>query len=159
MDLLFETVKSPWFSLFSLLVGIAITVLFFKLAKRDREPCYAISGLNIINRWLPKLAIHYRGYGEDLERLSLTFMAFWNRGRGTIENASAVKEDPIRINIEDGQKIIDAVIIQASREVCKCTCVVSHERSYSTLGFSFLDHNDGAVICLYLFSVLSPSRA
>ena len=141
MDALFWTVVA-------FVLGFGTNAFFLWLANRDRVPSYAIAYDRILKQRLPKLRLHYHGYGEDLNDVSVSYVAFWNAGRGLIDKASVATKDPIRVSVDDKAKIIDAIVFKRSREITGLTCAVANSREHATLTFDFLDYQVGAVICL-----------
>jgi hypothetical protein len=152
MQWLSELVASPLWAVITLAVPLAIGVffswLFYWWSKRDREPCYAIRNMLVLEEYREKVTIHYHGHGEDFKNLSHTYVAFWNNGSATIEKSAIVKDDQIRVVYPAGVAIVDSHIVQTSRDVIQFSCTVTKEKNTAILSFEFLDEDDGAVIGL-----------
>jgi hypothetical protein len=148
MDPLTEAIKHPLFSLFTFVVGCILTGLAFILALRDRMPRYAIARDNILKQKLPKLKVHYHGYGPDMEDVSVTYVCFWNAGRGTISAKDVVTTDPVKVTVHGGAKVVDAVILKVSRDHLSLDRTISQDKSHVTVEFHHLDHQDGLVLCV-----------
>jgi hypothetical protein len=148
MDTIYDAIKSPGFGILTFAFGVLVTWLFFRLGLRDRSPRYIVAGDNLLKQKLPKLRVHYHGYGEDLEDVTVSYLCFWNDGGGTINNLDVQKADPVAIRVPEGIRIVDAIVLKKSREAIGLGCIVSQDKTRALLTFDFLDKNDGILVCL-----------
>jgi hypothetical protein len=91
---------------------VGMIVLYFR-GKRERRPRYEYSHNTIIDDvsgGLNGLKVLYNG--EQLGRVTVAKVAFWNAGRETIRKSDLVDADPLRIEVRPGVKVLDARVVK-----------------------------------------------
>src|SRR5258707_12551413 len=91
----------PWLGPLIGLISLTLGVIFFSLARRARlkRTAWAIRSNNLVRDFaasLPELEILYRH--EKVDTLTVTRIAFWNRGMATIDRNDIASADPLRIS-------------------------------------------------------------
>ena len=123
------------------LIGYFITKHF-----RDaRDASWAIRSKTLIAGKpanLPGLELRYRGEDNPLETLTISNIAFWNRGRREIERTD-VKES-IRVMTIDKVKILEVNSVACTRGL-NIQLVRERDNGYS-IEFDVLNHNEGTVV-------------
>ena len=116
-----DIINSDWFLLIGYaigLIGIILSIIFFKKSKIEKRPCCINRSRNLIYHSesdLKDLIITAEYKGVKVESLSYTKVAFWNAGRATINGSDISKIDPIRIEILNEQ-VYDYQIIYTSQK-------------------------------------------
>src|SRR5258708_33075831 len=82
------------------LVSLSLAITFFLITRRARLkiPSWSSRSTNLVRGFasnLPGLAIFFRN--EIVETLTVTRIAFWNRGMATIDRNDIAPSDPVRI--------------------------------------------------------------
>ncbi|MFA5253694.1 MAG: hypothetical protein WC367_03360 [Methanoregula sp.] len=142
--------SSPYFSVLNLVIaigGIILAIFFYLRSTKNREPVYAIRTYNILEDYSSKmtgLSINYKA--ETVKDLSVSKIAFWNRGRETIKKSDIPSGDQLRIVAKTGQKILNAEIITPTNSPNKFEISTIEDHGLVRIGFEYLDKNQGGVI-------------
>ncbi|MFI7574291.1 hypothetical protein [Micromonospora sp. NPDC049497] len=84
---------------------------------------------------------------HTLRQVSRTYIAFWNHRGDTIKGSDTLSEDPLRVQLEDLDTVVDVSIVWYSRKQNRLTVIrSSDDQSVAYINFDFLDAGDGAVI-------------
>jgi len=131
------------------LISLSLAITFFLLGRRARlkGPTWAATSNNLVRGFsssLPELEILFRK--EKVDTVTVTRMAFWNRGMATIDRNDIAHADPLRIACGDGIRLLDVKVIQINSEPSRFGAILSDDGKASLLTFDFLDHDQGAVI-------------
>ena len=93
------------------------------------------------------LELRYRGV--EVENLTRTAIAFWHSSGNTIRGTDIAEQDPLRVQVPEGDRILQVRGISRSRLQNKVKFVRSDDGTSATITFDFLDASDG-----YIFEVL-----
>ncbi|MCA8296306.1 hypothetical protein LGN19_21140 [Burkholderia sp. AU30198] len=117
-----KIITNPWVVLAIAIVGVislVSSIIFYFKAKRDKEPMYGVKTkvlIEKVNSALEGLELRYKGVAQD--RICVTNLVFWNKGRSTINGADIAKSDPLRIEFPQGVQVLDIQMTQSSSEGC-----------------------------------------
>lgn len=128
-----------------LITGVAGLVLYLQ-SKVGARPACQLSSIRLIGRNEQQLPDEVRILYDDndVPRLTLTEIYFWNFGTETIRGNQVVEDDPIRLSFNLGDKILAAHVVAVTRPVNKCMIEVPPNAQHvALLTFDFLDPNDG----------------
>lgn len=132
------------------ILGIVLSIYLFKKGLEAKDPrCYYktirnISKLSDDND--AKIRIFYGQ--EEVTRIFTTRVWIWNNGKKPIYRTDIPPQSNIKITLQDNEftpKILDFEIIRMSRSEINFSVSPIGETSL-TIGFDFLDQNDGAVV-------------
>ncbi|MFA5331597.1 MAG: hypothetical protein WC342_04385 [Methanoregula sp.] len=143
-------ISSPYFSVLNLVIaigGIILAIFFYLRSTKNREPVFAIRTYNILEDYSSKmtgLTINYKA--ETVKDLSVSKIAFWNRGRETIKKSDIPSGDQLRIVAKPGQKILNAEIITPTNSPNKFELSTIEDHGLVRIDFEYLDKNQGGVI-------------
>lgn len=117
-----KIVTNPWvvlvISVIAVISLIVSVILYFK-AKRDKEPMYGVKTkvlIEKVNSALEGLELRYKDVPQD--RICVTNLVFWNKGRGTINGADIAHSDPLRIEFPRDVQVLDIQMTRSSSEGC-----------------------------------------
>jgi hypothetical protein len=131
------------------LISLSLAITFFLLGRRARlkGPTWAVRSNNLVRGFassLPDLEILFRN--EKVETLTVTRIAFWNRGRATIDANDIAPADPLRIATLGNSRLLDVKVVQINSGPSKFEALPSADGREALLRFDFLDHDHGAVL-------------
>lgn len=113
-------------------------------------PRYITRTSNIINRstisTTNTISVTY--HNKVIDTLTITKLAFWNKGKVTIDKNIIADKDPITINIINGATILDYEI-QFSNKANNVILNLSPQGNSISVDFDFLAYNQGFVVKLY----------
>jgi hypothetical protein len=153
MDEALSWLKANWFSVGTFIVGFILAVWGLAVTYRHRRikgPRYALVSHNLVYNLVsnvPSLQILHAG--KDIANLTVTRIAFWNAGGGTIQKGDIAKADTLQIKPKNGVQILSAQLIRESNLVNKFTISVAKDKSHIALDFDFLDKDQGAVVQVF----------
>lgn len=86
--------------------------------------------------------------GEPQEKICVTKLIFWNKGRATINGEDIVDSDPLRIQLPDGARVLDVQMVSASNRGCLPIVDANYVVGGSDYGlrFEYLDHRDYFIV-------------
>ena len=143
-----EIAQSGWFSLASFFVGtigIVLAVVFYRRTKRTKTLSFAHRSISIFRDSTPlmsKLQVMYQG--KATTNLTLTHLAFWNSGNETIRHIDLVDNDPLHIQIAEGE-VLDAELLCETHKA-NAILVGSPTDASVNLSFKFLDAQNGGAV-------------
>jgi hypothetical protein len=144
--------NSTWMSLvIGLVGGIPITWLFMWLAKKEKQPRFAIRSVKLIEKakaTFPELTIRHKEHEEAIDDLSVVIVAVWNAGTKAIRKEDIPSSDQLRIESAENARILGASIIESNNPASNAVCEYDKETSTVYLGFEFLNYKNGFVLQL-----------
>lgn len=136
-----------WVGTFIGIIGILIAIYqYFSSAKAI--PTFQYFGQNIIsnNKNLLPSEVSVLYNGSVVDRLSLTYIAFWNDGKATIRSSDIAEKYPLSFTFRNGI-ILNSEIIKTTKKSIDAHIEISRtENSKLNFGFSYLDARDGFLI-------------
>jgi hypothetical protein len=151
---MFEWCAANWEKVIAIvgtLVGVIGLYLTLKGWKR-KKPTYLLHSNNIfsgLEHTIPDVEVKFAGYGQPINALTVTKIAFWNNGTETLKKQDVVKDDPITIQGKAGIVFLSASIMESVSSLNRVACKVNQDRSLVTITFEYLDHNQGANIQVF----------
>ena len=83
--------------------------------------------------------------GVEVERITVTWLWFWNSGKKSVQGSDIVVSDPL--TIKPGGRILKARVVRQSRPVIGTVLgIASENRRSASLKFDFLDPGDGVLL-------------
>lgn len=158
MDFL-ENLKTILSSPFVNLIGIFLGILgpitgywFYKKGLRTKEPCYSIRNIKIIQGFASTVeGLEVNFQGKPIKTLSISRVAFWNKGRELINGSDVSKNDPLKIicnktSTDDlnNAQILDVRLISTNNQPSQPSIALSNGEGY--INFDYFDKNQGCVI-------------
>jgi hypothetical protein len=144
--------NSTWLSIIIGLVGgIIITWLFTWIAKKEKNPKFAMRSIKLIEKakaTFPELTIRHKEHEEAIDDLSVAIVAVWNAGTETIRQTDISSSDQLRIESPENARILGASIIESNNPASNAVCEYDKETFTVNLGFEFLDYKNGFVLQL-----------
>lgn len=141
-----------WIALSVGVLGIVASVVSYKLSQRAPEPCYVVASQRLIGESAilsPHVAVTHDG--KPLPRVTSTRIVFWNSGKAPIRASDVIPDDPIRIRLSGGARIIDASVRKVSRKANGLQIfptTFDKENGEIRIEFKFLDAGDGVTVDL-----------
>lgn len=149
-----DILNQGWFGsllgFLGLIVGL-IGIILYRSSRIGGRPSCQMKTLRLIGKRdqeLPEeVKILYKG--EEVPRLSLTHVYFWNSGKESIGGEQMVGDDPLRFAFDGSDEILKAHIAMFSRDVNKFSVAVPPDsKNEARVAFDFIDPNDGVRIDL-----------
>jgi len=122
----------------------------YRKSRKASAPRYSTISSNIINKstLLTTRTISVTSKDERIDTLTITKLAFWNKGKATLNKESIAEKDPIHINISNGFKFLDYEL-QYSDKINNITLDLSPNRDIINITFDYFAYNQGFVLKLY----------
>ncbi|MCD4664560.1 MAG: hypothetical protein K8R68_04750 [Bacteroidales bacterium] len=143
-------INNPFFTLISLtlaVVGIILSIYFFKKGKREKKPCYAVAYFNLISKYVKEfseLDINYKG--KPVDNLTISKFAFWNAGKETIRKKDLINDNPLRIKMKDDFIIYGFEKLFESESTNNFDLELSKDKTEIIISFDYLDYGQGVLI-------------
>ena len=128
-------------------VGIATGYIFYLRGKREKEPCYSISEVNLIKGYssaLKDLKIKYKR--KPIENLTVGKVAFWNNGKETINKDDIDTALPPMLLAQDNTIILDVKILETTNPANRFSVTLAEDGKSALIWFDYLNNNDGALL-------------
>jgi hypothetical protein len=150
MQSFLEVISAGWVGTSVGVIGIAIGILLYRRSRLSGMIAFQRDGHQLIGHVTSKLrevTVAYRG--DPVPRVTGSKVAIWNAGTSTIKGSDIVLRDPLRVEIERGERILAAWIAVASRDVNAFHLDLQPDKAEVALcTFDFLDPNDGVIIVM-----------
>jgi hypothetical protein len=127
------------------IVGIIYAFVLYKRALRDPQPCFKSTSLQIMpeSDTLEGITVNYNG--KRVERVTLTALAFWNAGRGTLKGDQIASEDPLKIVLTG--RVLEVEIIKRTNNANSFSVTRARNNSMAlNCTFDYLNSQDGVTI-------------
>jgi hypothetical protein len=102
---------NPWLNLLFLVLAvlsIIISVVLFLRSRKEKILVYATSSFNLIHNSVARIPGLYVKYEDNnIDNLTLTKIAIWNKGKGTINNTDIAPTDKVSIFPKEYVKILN----------------------------------------------------
>lgn len=130
-------------------LGIGAGYLFYRRGRQIKLPYYAVNHINLVEDLTSRLDGLSVGYkGSPVETLSVTKVALWNGGNETINGEDVSGGDPLTVGVTGEARLLDAKVVSESSLATQFHITPMPNGMRVTIGFDYLDHNDGAVVQL-----------
>jgi hypothetical protein len=147
MDNFLDFLSKGWVGSFLGLIGLISGYIFYRRSLREPRLVYQSNAVKLIGKdeSLPEeIDILYKG--KSVSRLTRTYIIFWNSGKATIDGRNIVDEDPLRLELKDGE-FLTKRIISSTRDVNNFKIYTKEDEPNKLFfTFDFLDSDDGVVI-------------
>jgi hypothetical protein len=127
------------------LIGVLATIYFYFKSIRKKEPTFSIRSINLVKDKINKikgLEINY--LNEKINNLSISKLAFYNNGKETIKSNDVANSDPLKIEIKNNGKILDADII-FQKNIAN-NFKLSLKKNKISIEFDYFDYAEGIVV-------------
>ncbi|MEU6429768.1 hypothetical protein ABZ860_28080 [Microbispora sp. NPDC046973] len=132
------------------LIGIPLTFILARRGRQKPDVAYAVDFTVLIRPFgdLLDRGLKLTFDDRDIRRVSRTRFAVWNRRGDTVRGSDIVESDPFRIELTEGDEILQARIVSRSRKQIGAELGLdySREKEAVSIGFDFLDPGDGVII-------------
>jgi hypothetical protein len=131
------------------LTSLALGIVFFANGRRARMkgPTWHARSNNLIQNFsskVPGLEILFRN--DKIDTLTVTRLAFWNRGMATIDRNDIAPADPVKIISTGDARLLNVEIIQTNNSASQVETSLDPDGKSALIAFDFLDHNQGVVV-------------
>lgn len=136
--------------LFLALISIILTLIFYLKSKKKKQPIYTIKSFSLIREKLTKLKdvkITYKE--EDIDNLTLTKIALWNKGNDTINSYDVAPKDWIRVEINNEYDILESEIIFIKKNANNFKIDLNENRKIIRINFDYFHTNEGFIFQFY----------
>ena len=137
-------------SMISLIVGVLSLItgfIFFVKSKKIKSPVYLSRTTRLIYRsidQIDKLEILYDGVKQPA--MTITKLAFWNKGRETIQSQDLTSKDQLRIEIDKEYDILSCDILTQTKKANDFRAEITEDKRSIIVNFDYLDYQDGVVL-------------
>jgi hypothetical protein len=152
-----QLLQNPWAGFVGTVLGVlgvALSIVFYLRSRRIQRPTYAKRSI----RWFDgsdtphsDLKMYFRD--QQIQRFTITHLAFWNAGNQTIRKGDFATASPLRLHIPSELTLLDIrVTARTTSEnsvlVIPPAVLPSHPASDIHIDFDFFDANDGFAVQL-----------
>ena len=139
--------SSHIFSLSLATIGIFLAIFFYLKGKKEQKPTFSIRSFNLVKEFSKKItSIELLYFGEKVENLTITKVAFWNDGDKPIRKDDIAAADPLKIVVDNKYEIFEAEILDSTTNEANQFELVKKDNKSRLITFDFLSHNEGAIM-------------
>lgn len=146
MSNFFGLINQGWVGSTIGLVGVLFAI--YQIFRRsDARPVFQYYGYKIISSDGGMLDddIEIKFNGKRINRVSNTYIFFWNSGEKTIVGGDILEDAPLSLRFEDGI-ILKAEILKKTRDAISPSVVYGGNNENIIINFKFLDSMDGFLL-------------
>jgi hypothetical protein len=142
---------NPWLNLIFLIlaiVSIIVSVSLYFRSRKEKILVYMTKSFNLIHNSvvrIPGLSIKYED--NNIDNFTLTKVAFWNKGRGTISNIDIAPMDRVGIYPKEDVAILSAAITYKTRDSNNFS--LEKLQNGIIVNFDYIDFHQGVIIDVY----------
>jgi hypothetical protein len=148
-NLLNDLVASPWFThALTLAIGFisARLTIRYGMMRRLRYRCKSFCLIFESVNKVPGLEVKFHGFGPPVEKVTVSKVALWNAGRGSVRKSDVLGRDNIRLIIDPTYVILATEVIQQNNPLNNFALTVAQDRKSANIRFEFINPAEGAVI-------------
>lgn len=128
------------------ITAIILAIVFYSRSKKVRKPRFYVRSHNLVTDFSSKITKLKMLYGDmQIDRLTVSKIAFWNDGTETIDKVDIANAEPLRIEAVGSYDILDANVIKEINPVNKFHVEIINKKEVRIL-FDFLDKGQGGAI-------------
>lgn len=136
------------------IVGIILAYAFYRKAKKDKEPYWAIQTVNLIRDYSVELGgVEVLYAGEKVKNLSISKLLFWNHGALTIDRRDIADADPLGIctdqrkqSTDQNIRLLDVKLLAQNHSASQVVVSRSPDKLTAQFVFDYLDRGHGFVV-------------
>lgn len=147
-----QIISNPWIGFTGTvlgLLGILASAITYYKSRQIQQPAYCKRSI----RWLdgsnlPHKDIQLSFRGKNIQRFTITHIAFWNAGNKTIRPSDFAATNPLRLELPDDCEIFDIRIVASTTldiqaRIASPEAISSGEAKAIPIDFEYLDLDDG----------------
>lgn len=149
MDFILKVLEPGWVGSIIGLVSLAAALLLYRRSRVNARPVYQQRGLRLIgsDEAILPADVEIRFRGQPVERLTKTYIVFWNAGTATIRGSDVVADDPLRCEFSQQARVLEVSLVKNTRSANKFVAMIDANRPNCVLlSLDYLDPQDGATI-------------
>jgi len=144
--------NNPWLNLVFLalaVISVIVSIVFYVRSKKEKKPVFNKNSFNLVKNNVSKLeGMKITFMDTEIDNLTTTKVAIWNKGKETINIKDMASLDPIRILIDKKYIILQAKIIFTVNDVNNFSISLT-DKNIININFDYFHTNEGIVIQLY----------
>ena len=147
------------FNLISLIIGLCsliFAIVFYYRSRKIRRPVYAVRNTNLIKEKAQKITNIEILYNKSkIDNLSVARVAFWNRGRETIDRSDIAPINKIRLVAQGKANLLGVGIIyekNKSNNFSLSPIPIDRDKDLQNeleINFDYFDHNEGIILQVF----------
>lgn len=145
--------ENQWLNLIFLILAVLSILVSFYLyfkSKKRKIPIYLIKTFNLIRDRVNKIQEVKIIYSDKpIKNLSITKVAFWNKGNEVINNTDIAPKEPIRIVVTDDYEILNARIVFSKNEANNFSVKQTSDRKSVIIDFDYIFTSEGISLEIY----------
>ena len=129
------------------ILGILFSFYFYFRSKRIKSPVFRTRTTRLIQREISQidsLEVYYDGIKQPA--LTITKIAFWNKGRETISASDISTKDQLRIEINKKYDFLSCDILNQTKIANNFSTQISEDKKSILLQFDYIDYDEGVVL-------------
>jgi hypothetical protein len=97
------------------ILSLVIAVIFYLLSVKEKDPCYAVAGMNLASSSISKYGdLEIRYANKIVPRITVTNICFANTGREPIRKTDIAAIDPLRLECNPNTRILSCKMVAAA---------------------------------------------
>ena len=142
--------ENQWLNIiFLILAGLSIivSIILYRKSRKRRSPVFDKLSTNVISEKIQRVGqIEVKYQGEKVKDLTVSKIAFWNRGNETINDLDQAPTDKLKVIIDSDFKILESELIFQTSSTNNIRLNARGE-AVEVL-FDYIDKDEGGIIKL-----------
>ena len=142
-------VSQPWIGTVLALLGLLAAYYFYRKSQRQPRISHQRSEVAIVGGGTTDFPsdLQIRFGDKVVPRVTSTRIILWNSGNETFSRNQLLDDDPLRVEISEGETILQASVLRRTRGVNNLVLAMNEESPRSAnIAFEYLDPEDGATL-------------
>ena len=130
--------------------GLIFSYYFYQKSKKNKIPRFIVRTICLIKDNIQKIkSVHIQYADREVSNISISKLALWNEGKGTIDSSDVAKNNPLRIQIDEKYEILDCEIIYQKNSSNGFSIALSEDRKSIAIDFDYFDYLEGIIVQIY----------
>ena len=153
IEIISVVTQNSWVNLFALIlapIGMFFSIFFFFKSRRKKSVRFFSIYNALVVDFAQKIdGLNIQFSGKEIQRLTVSKIAFWNSGTETITHNDIPSKDKISIDIDEEFRILSCSIIAQTNITNNISVCLSQDGKKVDIDFEYLEKQDGFVIQIF----------
>lgn len=134
-----------WFGVVLGMASVAVSLILYKRSGVTPEPVYVLSGRPLAASNVTRgIGVNYKG--EAVDAVQQLLIVFWNAGRGVARGTDVPEHSPLRFEMPQEARILEATVAKYSNADNQFSCSVEDDERTLRIEFHHLGERDGGLV-------------
>lgn len=150
MNLLIADTVGNAIGISGIIIGLMVAAVVHYRERKEKKPVYSMETINVVNnrgRIIDDIHVFWKD--QEVPNLSITRIYFYNEGNLPIVASDVLSNNPLRLEMTSGCKILEYSVTMSSQKDNEITLHCSSDGKRLDMQFVYLDPKDRFIVTIY----------